>query len=120
MSVKLDSLRVTEVSAVDSPANLLDGFMVYKARTDSALAKAVNSACESIIAEIPHYFTVERASASQPGNSAGRFRPAISGIDQRPSSSGAAAPAADVQPEDSAAEKHTGFFRPARGYRRVW
>jgi hypothetical protein len=128
MSVRLDKLRIEEVSGVDQPANDLPGFMVYKARTGAftALAKAINETPLAKALEADDYdgvIAAMKASPQQPRNAAGQFRPTIPGIDSRPTPpSGATTPAGDVQPEDpSSTEKQTSFFKPARGvYRRIF
>lgn len=113
MSTKLDALRIEEISAVGTgdlgPANLLEGWMIQKAKGAADLSKTLDLWLEQAITKadpptISALATVAKANPVRP------IPP-----------SGAPAPAADLRREDSAAEKHNGFFRPARNaYQRIF
>jgi len=115
-STKLEKLLISEVSGVDDPASLLPGWMVTKAARTGFVA-AVESAADSLIAEIPSTFKVERANPHQRRDDSGRYARHVPGITDTP----AAVEHPPVPAAETPAEKQTSFFSPARNaYRRIF
>lgn len=118
-STQLQALKLEEVSGVESPANLLEGFMVYKGRTpnvQAALEKALDAAVDSVFTSLTDTL---KANPSQPRSArTGQFRQAIPGIDSP--ATPPSPPDVPAAGEPSIADKALGLFRPAQGYRRIW
>lgn len=110
-SVKLSKLVVEEVSGVDRPASMLDGWLVCKARdgTIPILTKALAGFDpEALLVEIA------KANTNHRRGDDGRYRLHVPSVTDSP------APAPEDDPTPAVTAKGS-IFKPARDvYRRIW
>jgi hypothetical protein len=122
-STKLAGLFISEVSAVDQPANLLGGWLVTKSRDGTIPLLKQASARLDIDALVDDLFAeAAKANPHQHRGADGRYREHIPGLTDRTEPPPArVAPVHPPPADDLPAEKQTRFFRPVtNAYRRIF